>query len=123
MKHIMILEDDVLTQKTLARIFDRSFKVSICNSGEEFLANFMETKFDFFIMDISLKGKYNGLEITRLLRESELHTNTPILCLTAHAFRKDQLNALEAGVSKFLTKPIEPAVLRKVVEGMLTVES
>jgi CheY-like chemotaxis protein len=62
-------------------------------------------------MDISLRGKKNGLELTKELRSIPEYEQIPVVCLTAHAFKRDKQNALDAGVDVFLTKPIDNNVL------------
>jgi len=58
-------------------------------------------------MDISLRDEKDGLQLTRELREMQQYKDCPIIALTANVFKKDELAAYEAGVSKFLRKPIE----------------
>ena len=62
-------------------------------------------------MDISLRGKKDGLQLTRELRESEETKNIPVVGLSAHAFQRDKDNAYKAGVDLFITKPVQNNVL------------
>ncbi|HED05284.1 MAG TPA: response regulator [Ignavibacteria bacterium] len=39
------------------------------------------------------------------------YKNIPLVCLSAHAFKKDKENALDAGVDVFLAKPVENHIL------------
>jgi CheY-like chemotaxis protein len=66
-------------------------------------------------MDISLKGNKNGLELTRELKADPGFKDIPIVCLTAHAFKKDVENAVNAGVDIFLTKPVDNHVLMRTL--------
>lgn len=62
-------------------------------------------------MDISLRGKKNGLELKKELKSIPEYKQMPMVCLIAHAFKRDMQNALDAGVDVFLTKPIDNKVL------------
>jgi two-component system sensor histidine kinase BarA len=108
---ILVTEDDYENQKFLEMFLRRKFEVSICDSEQSFYDHLKKNKFDVILMDISLRGNKNGLELTRELRKIKGYEHVPIICLSAHAFKKDRENALDAGVDVFLTKPVENHVL------------
>ncbi len=108
---ILITEDDFENQKFLEMFLKRNFDVYICDSAQSFYDNINNTKFDLVLMDISLKGNKNGLELTEELRKIPAYKNIPVVCLSAHAFKKDRENAFNAGVDIFLTKPVENKIL------------
>ncbi len=108
---ILITEDDFENQKFLEMFLKHEFEVEICDSEKSFYEHLNNSDFDLILMDISLKGDKNGLELTQELRKLQKYKNIPVVCLSAHAFKKDRENALHAGVDVFLTKPIENRVL------------
>lgn len=108
---ILVVEDDFENQRFLQLFLKRNFDVSLCDSEESFYEHLKDSSFDLILMDISLKGKKDGLQLTREVKNMANHKNTPIVCLTAHAFQQDKENALNAGVDVFLTKPISNTVL------------
>jgi hypothetical protein len=59
------------------------------------------------LMDISLKGEEDGLQITRFLRSQARFRATPIIAVTTHASVEHQRTALEAGCDAVLTKPVK----------------
>jgi CheY-like chemotaxis protein len=67
------------------------------------------TLYDLVLMDVNMPG-IDGREATRRIRAMETErgeTPTLILALTANAFAEDREACLEAGMSGFLTKPLE----------------
>ena len=108
---LLVTEDDFENQKFLEMFLKRHFDVAICDSEQSFYDHLNKSKFDVILMDISLRGNKNGLELTSELRKMGGYENTPVICLSAHAFKKDRDNALNAGVDVFLTKPVENKVL------------
>ena len=62
-------------------------------------------KIDIILMDISIKGSRNGLELTKELKASREFSHIPVIVVTAHAFEEDKQNALEAGCDSYLAKP------------------
>ena len=75
--------------------------------------------YDLILMDIRMPG-LDGHEAARLIRRTELETGTTrvrIVALTANAFEEDRRAALEAGIDAFLTKPVDPADLARMLES------
>jgi len=102
---LLITEDDFENQKFLELFLKKYFLIDICDSSESFYALINNNKYDIILMDISIKGKKDGLELTRELRKDPNYFNIPVICYTAHAFNKDRINALDAGCDMYLSKP------------------
>ncbi len=116
---ILITEDDFENQKFLKLLLKKDFEVSVCDSADSFFSILESKKFDLILMDISLKGSKNGLDLTKEVRQHPDYKDIPIVCLSAHAFKIDRDNALEAGVNVFLTKPIENNLLLTTLQGII----
>ena len=110
-----MVEDDDLSIITMKRIFRKEFEISTCDSAEGFYEKFFDKNFDVIIMDISLKGELDGLELMKEIRASKLHNSTPLICLTAHSGSDMQHNAMEAGCDIFLTKPVSNTKFKDAV--------
>lgn len=108
---ILITEDDIENQRFLKMFLGRNFIADICDSDVSLYEHLNSREYDVILMDISLKGNKNGLELTRELKSNLKYKNIPIVCLTAHAFKKDYDNAMKAGVDIFLTKPVDNHIL------------
>lgn len=108
---LLVVEDDFENQKFLQIFLKRKFEVQICDSEETFYEKLNNNRFDIILMDISLRGKKDGLQLTKEIRRNPQYQNLPVVGLSAHAFQKDKDNAYNAGVDVFLTKPVQNDVL------------
>lgn len=117
--NILVVEDDYENQKFLQIFLRRKFNVDLCDSDESFYNKLREKDFDIFLMDISLRGKKDGLQLTEELRKDKKYSNIGIVGLSAHAFQKDKDNAYNAGVDYFLTKPVQNKVLLQTLSKTL----
>src|SRR6204780_2603269 len=74
-------------------------------------------QFDVILMDVQMPGM-DGLQASTLIREKELATGAhiPIIAVTAHAMKGDRERCLAAGMDGYITKPINPAELSKVIQ-------
>ncbi|MBS3946347.1 MAG: response regulator [Melioribacter sp.] len=114
-KRLLFVEDDVNTQNIYKRMFSDHFRIEICDNDQTFYSLINKFKFDIILMDISLKGIKDGLQLTKEIKSNDEFKHIPVICLTAHAFPQDRENAFNAGVDEFLTKPIEAARLLQVL--------
>ena len=119
---MLIIEDDNLTIDLMIRIFRNDYEILIYDSAEEFYEKYGNNNFDIIIMDISLKGDKNGLDLIKEIKASPSYTGTPILFLTAHAQPAIREKAIESGADLFITKPVSIKVLREAVKFLLKSE-
>jgi DNA-binding response OmpR family regulator len=103
---LLVVEDDFENQKLLEIYLSKKFDIMVCDSADSFYECLKNSKFDMFLVDISLLGDKNGLELMKELRQSSEYVNSPIVCISAHVFPADRENAFKAGADEFLARPI-----------------
>lgn len=118
-RKLLIVEDDFSSQELLGIILKKFFDIHFVISGEEALELVKDIQFDLILMDISLKGSINGLQLTKVLRNNPLYNKTPIIAVTAHAFENDRIASLEAGCNDYISKPIRKNDLLSIVNKNL----
>ena len=116
---VLVVEDDFENQKFLKIFLQRRFNVDVCDSADTCYEQLAKQEFDLLIMDISLRGKKDGLQLTKELRSNDTYKNLPIVCLSAHAFQRDKDNAYNAGVDVFITKPVQNHILLAAILKVL----
>lgn len=106
---ILLIEDDALLGDGLcAGLRREENSVDWVKNGETALSAVAETQYDCLILDIGLP-KMSGLQVLRLLRESD--NTVPVLILTAQDDITDRVRGLDAGADDYLIKPFEFAEL------------
>ena len=94
-------------------------RIDLATNGIEVLEATERHQYDLIIMDVSMP-EMDGIEATSALRSQNGWTNrVPILALTANASREDKRRCIEAGMDKFLTKPIERKKLLAAAASLL----
>jgi two-component system cell cycle response regulator DivK len=83
-------------------------------TGEEGVAKAVSEKPDLIIMDLSLPGM-SGIEATTKLKLDPTTSHIPIVAFTAWSESEYKRRAVNAGVARFLTKPIAFARLMKII--------
>ncbi len=90
------------------------YRVLEARNGVEALVLGRRERPDLILMDISMPV-LDGLEATRLLRETPETKDIPIIALTAFSDPDTRARALEAGCREFASKPIEMKDLGDVI--------
>jgi len=119
-KVILIVEDEVITATFLKRVLEDNddYQVYNVSSGEEVFSFFKEITPDLIIMDIMLKGAFNGIEITKKINENY---NVPVIYSTANSDSDILSSAQRTQPMGFLTKPIRRSEFVRLVSKTLKV--
>jgi len=108
---ILITEGDEDNRKFLKKFLGKFFLIVTCDSAELAYSYLQKEKFDLIILEIALRGKKNGLEFAKELKNNPDYSHIPILCYTSYAYNQDRINALEAGCDMYLSKPSDIRIL------------
>lgn len=113
---ILLAEDNPVNAKiATAMLSAEGHSVRWTEDGEAALVALNEETFDIIILDMRMP-KLDGRATARAIRAmGGVYATMPILALTAEAFVEDAANALAAGVSEVLSKPVDRQVLAATV--------
>ena len=100
---------------------NQGYRVVTATNGEEAVAVASYARPDLILMDISMP-RLDGLGATRKIRETPALRAIPIVALTAFGTEGFQRAAYDAGVSGYLTKPVDfdrmhQLIIRLLVPG------
>ncbi|MBI2416934.1 MAG: PAS domain S-box protein [Ignavibacteriales bacterium] len=112
---VVIVEDDPINQNLIHHFINREYNTLITDSHKGLLEILENNNVDLILMDISLKGTENGLEIVKQLKASPKYANIPVIAETAHAFDSDRENAFNAGCDGYIAKPFSMEELLKKI--------
>jgi len=80
-------------------------QLTLAFSGADAVAQCKEHEFDLILMDVQMPNM-DGLAATKQIRQTDLNLGTPIIAVTAHAFKEEQDKLLASGMDDYLPKPI-----------------
>lgn len=113
-RRLLLAEDDAITRQVLGLMLKRSnYKVDFAEDGLEAVEMWEKGAYDLVLMDVQMP-RSNGFEATRAIREKEreLLCHTPIVAMTAHAYKE---GCLAAGMDICISKPVDFAKILKVI--------
>jgi len=117
----VLLVDDVMINQLIAvsMLEELECEVDVAEDGIkalEALNNTTDNKpYQLIFMDCQMPNM-DGYEATCQIRASAggaRHTQTPIIAMTANAMKGDREHCLEVGMSDYISKPIDPEILKE----------
>ncbi|MEL6183674.1 MAG: sigma-54 dependent transcriptional regulator [Myxococcota bacterium] len=114
---ILVVDDDEAVSFTLASVLEQAgYTAFRASSGTEALERLAGEWFDLVITDVRMPGM-DGIALMTAARETG-HA-VPFVVATAHGTKEVAVDALRAGASDFLEKPLDRAEVLAVVERAL----
>ena len=102
---VYVVDDDPSVRKALSRLIGASgYDAAVYESAEAFLAADVAAETECLVLDVHLPGM-SGLDLQAELVESGV--KCPIVFITAFDEDRPRTEALAAGATEFLRKPID----------------
>ncbi|MDQ7821182.1 MAG: response regulator [Candidatus Eremiobacteraeota bacterium] len=114
----LIAEDNAVSRKFVTLALKKlGCAFDAVENGREVVDKLREGTYDLILMDVQMPVM-SGIEATEMIRR-ELHSDIPIIALTASAMIEDEKRCIEAGMNDFLSKPVDIEKLRAMMEKWL----
>jgi two-component system, sensor histidine kinase and response regulator len=116
-RHVLLAEDNPVNQRLAVRMLEKlNCTATIATTGREAVDLFSQSSFDCVLMDCHMP-ELSGLEAVSEIRKMDRRgRHTPIIALTASALEQDRQECYRVGMEDFITKPLQLAELRRVIE-------
>ncbi|HXG55350.1 MAG TPA: ATP-binding protein [Vicinamibacterales bacterium] len=117
---VLIVEDEDVHRELLAALLDdRGHRAITTRNGREALQELARTRVDVVVMDLQMP-EMDGWQAAETIRawERAVGGHLPIIAMTASALGDGQVKCREAGMDRFLTKPIARDLLFRAVEEL-----
>ncbi|KDR95608.1 Signal transduction histidine kinase [Peptoclostridium litorale DSM 5388] len=116
----ILLVDDSMDNRLLIEVFLKKgkYELDMAENGLEAFEKYRSGRYNLILMDMQMPVM-DGYEATRSIRKFESENNlvrTPIIALTAYAFKEDVQKSIDAGCQEHITKPVKKAVLLEAVK-------
>jgi two-component system, chemotaxis family, chemotaxis protein CheY len=117
---ILVVEDDEASRIILARFLDQMgfSNLVLAGNGKEALKELHLSQVNLIISDWRMPDM-DGLEFYWTAKNAGLLDNTPFLMVSAESERGKVIEALRAGVSDYIVKPVDLKTLKDKVEKLL----
>jgi diguanylate cyclase (GGDEF)-like protein len=118
---ILAIDDTPANLMTLGAVLAQDFDLQIATSGVAGLELARETSPDLILLDIMMP-EMDGYEVCRHLQADPRTRDIPIIFVTALNSPEEETRGLEAGAVDYISKPVNPVVVRARVRTHLTLK-
>jgi CheY-like chemotaxis protein len=119
-RRILIVDDNQDSAESLALLLGLvGHETHVVHDGLEGLAAAERLQPDVVLLDIGLPN-LNGYEVGRRIREQPWGREMVLVAVTGWGQQEDRERSREAGFTSHMVKPVDPAVLMKLLESLTT---
>lgn len=115
---VYILDDSKTGIAALSRALTNGYRILTSTQSQEALQTIPAVQPDLILLDLVMPN-IDGFEVCRRLKADPLTTDIPIIFVTAEGSVEQEAKGLEMGGSDYVTKPINPPVVRARVRNLI----
>ncbi len=111
----LVVDDNAANLKLICTLLDEQIEtIETAHNGAQALSLAKNHKYDLIFLDIQMPIM-DGITACKLIIESSLNEDTPIIAVTAHALASEKNHLLDIGFKGYLTKPLDEDMLRQAI--------
>lgn len=108
---ILIVDDEVSNIEIMNAVLEDDYEICFATGGEEALDVARMAQPDLVLLDVLMPG-IDGFEVCQRLKKDPLLADIPVVFTTGLGDTEDEMRGLSLGAIDYVTKPIQPAILR-----------
>lgn len=118
---VLVVEDDMGSQRLVHYFLRDRYELDYAVSVTEAKDKLKEKVVQMVLLDLSLIGDEDGLDLARYMRKRKRWQGIPIIATTAHAFTEDRDKCLKAGCNDYISKPLNKDELLEKMKDQIKV--
>jgi CheY-like chemotaxis protein len=121
---VLLAEDYPANQRIARWMLEKlGLEVVVAVDGKEALARLAAESFDLVLMDCQMP-EMDGYDATRTVRAGDTpYRQIPIVAMTAAALPTDRARCLAVGMNDYISKPVQPEELARVLGQFLSAKA
>lgn len=118
---LLVVDDQPINIQVMHQVFGSDYQVFMATSGAQALSICQANPPDLVLLDVVMPGM-DGFEVCAQLKAHDATRNIPVIFVTAHSDAAQETHGLSVGAVDFISKPVNPAVVRARVKTHLTLK-
>jgi PAS domain S-box-containing protein len=120
---VLLVEDNIINQQVATELLaGAGYNVDVAGDGVEAVRQTEAADYDVVLMDIQMP-EMDGYAATKRIRTGARQPDVPIIAMTAHAIAGYREQCLAQGMNDYVSKPISPPELYKVLARWCTIDA
>lgn len=108
---ILIVDDEISNIEIINAVLEDEYDVCFATSGQQALEVARAAQPDLVLLDVLMPG-IDGFEVCKQLKSDVQLADIPVIFTTGLGDTEDEMRGLSLGAIDYVTKPIQPAILR-----------
>ncbi|HAF26946.1 MAG TPA: hypothetical protein DCG85_06485 [Lachnospiraceae bacterium] len=121
---ILVVDDTKMNLTVFKNLLKQTeVKIDTATSGDAGIEKILKKHYDIIFLDHMMPEK-DGIETLNEIKQMSSHPNqdTPVVCITANAIAGSRERYISAGFDDYMSKPLDPEKLEKMVRKHLKEE-
>lgn len=118
---LLVVDDQPINIQVMYQAFAGECQVFMATSGEQALNICKKNRPDLILLDVMMPG-IDGFEVCKQLKADDATAHIPVIFVTAHTDAAQETHGLSVGAVDFISKPVNPDVVRARVKTHLTLK-
>jgi diguanylate cyclase (GGDEF)-like protein len=119
---LLVVDDQPANIQAVYQAFSADHQVLMATGGEQALRVAATKQPDLVLLDVVMPGM-DGHEVCRRLKADPATRDIPVIFVTGHSDEAAETQGLALGAVDFISKPINPAIVRARVKTHLTLKA
>ena len=122
MAELLVVDDSKVMRDMIVACLrgDPALRFTHAASGLEAIEQLSLRPFSLVVLDLNMPD-IGGIEVVEFIRSQDRLRTLPIIIVTTRGDEASRVRALEAGASRFMTKPFDPQAIQGEVRSLLDV--
>lgn len=117
-QRILLVDDEATNLHILRSLLQDDYQLLFAKNGQRALELTRQEKPDLILLDVMMPD-LTGFDVCKTLKEDEATKHIPIIFVTALADEADETQGFEIGCVDYISKPINPSIVRARVKTHL----
>ncbi len=118
---LLVVDDDQAVRLLLNQLFLQDFRLTFAENNAQALAELEQQSFDLVLLSLDAPS-VNGFDLLRRLRAEPATADLPVMLISTLDDNSCVVRGLHAGANDYLTKPLDPEVVRARVDTQLALK-
>ncbi len=118
---LLLVDDSPTNLRFLAHILHNMGEIFFATDGNSALKIARDKQPDLILLDVEMPGM-SGYEVCKQLKLDPLLADAAVIFVTSHQSMEHEVQALEVGGVDFISKPLNPPVIRARVRTHITLK-
>jgi diguanylate cyclase (GGDEF)-like protein len=118
---LLLVDDSPTNLRFLAHILHNMGEIFFATDGNSALKIARDKQPDLILLDVEMPGM-SGYEVCKQLKLDPLLADASVIFVTSHQSMEHEVQALEVGGVDFISKPLNPPVIRARVRTHITLK-